>query len=116
MNKLIKKITLVIIPIILFIFLGISLPTTPRASKSLLFANLKKDYLLKNVESPRMIFIGGSNLSFGLDSQKIKISLGINPINTGVHAGIGLKYMLDNTIQYIKNGYIIILIPEYHHF
>jgi hypothetical protein len=46
----------------------------------------------------------------------IKDSLNLNPINTGVHAGIGLKYMLDNTIQYIKTGDIIVLMPEYSHF
>jgi hypothetical protein len=46
----------------------------------------------------------------------IKDSLNLNPINTGIHARIGLKYMLDNAIQYIKAGDIIVLIPEYQQF
>ena len=60
-----------------------------------------------------MIFVGGSNLSFGLNSQIIKDKLKINPINTGVHADLGMRYMLENTIQYVKEGDIIILAFEY---
>lgn len=100
----------------LFLLTGLLLPTTPRASKSLLAASTQKDSLLKNVESPRIIFVGGSNLSFGLNSQMIKDSLGLNPINTGIHAAIGLVYMMDNTLQYIREGDIVILIPEYEQF
>lgn len=54
----------------------------------------KKCQLLEDTPSPRIIFVGGSNLAFGLDSQRIKDSLNINVINYGLHAGIGLKYMM----------------------
>ena len=103
-------------PIVFFLMLGLLLPATPRASKSLLFANQKKDELLQRVKSPRMIFVGGSNLSFGLNSQIIKNELNINPINTAVHAAIGVRYMLENTIQNIREGDIVILALEYGHF
>jgi hypothetical protein len=63
-----------------------------------------------------MIFVGGSNISFGLDSQMIKDSLNVNPINTGISASLGLKYMLDNTIQYVKEGDILIAPLEYDHY
>jgi hypothetical protein len=95
---------------------GISLPTTPRASRSYFYSSVQKDSLLANADAPRMIFIGGSNISFGLDCQMIKDSLNVNPINTGIDAGFGLKYMLDNTIQYIKEGDIVIAPLEYHHY
>ena len=103
---------------VLFVILsiGIILPVTPRASKYMLFAKNDKDALLKNEVSPRIIFIGGSNLSFGLNSQMIKDSLGLNPINTAISASIGLMYMLDNTLVNIKSGDIVIIAPEYSHF
>lgn len=82
----------------------------------MLYSQIDKNYLLKNAPSPRLIFVGGSNLAYGLDSKRIKDSLHINPINTGIHANIGLKYMLDNTLQYIKPGDIIILSSEYQQF
>lgn len=71
---------------------------------------------MENIKSDRIIFIGGSNLSFGLNSQMIKDSLKLNPINTGIHAGIGLFYMMRNALNYIKKGDIVILVPEYQHF
>ncbi len=89
---------------------------TPKILVSLLAAKPDKDILLEETASPRLILVGGSNLSFGLNSQMIKDQTGLNPINTGIHAGVGLKYMMDNVLQYVQAGDIIILIPEYHHF
>ncbi len=116
MNKFIYRLTYFSAPIVIFFALCLLIPATPRASKSLLFANKNKDELLLNIKSPRMIFIGGSNLSFGLNSKMIKNKLNINPINTGVHASIGIRYMLENTIQYVRDGDIVILSLEYVHF
>jgi hypothetical protein len=62
-----------------------------------------------------MIFIGGSNISFGLNSQMIKDSLNVNPINMGISAGTGLKFTFDNVLQYIRKGDIIIAPLEYVH-
>lgn len=92
------------------------LPATPRSQSSLLFAELDKNILLKTINAPRIIFIGGSNLSFGINSQTIKDSLSLNPINASIHAGIGLIYMLDNTLEYIRAGDIVIVVPEYAQF
>jgi len=116
MRSFINKVLKFLLPIIAIIIIGLFLPTTPRASKSLLMASIAKDSLLLNQKSPRIIFVGGSNLSFGLNSQIIKDSLGLNPINTGIHAAIGVKYMMDNTLEYIQNEDIVILVPEYYHY
>lgn len=103
------------ISILFFIFIiGIVLPPTPRALTSYLFAKRDKDSLLANIESPRIIFIGGSNLSFGLNSQMIKDSLELNPINTGIQVGIGLMYMMDHVLPFVKTGDIIVVAYEYH--
>ncbi len=82
----------------------------------MLYTQIDKNKLLKNTPKPRLIFVGGSNLAYGLDSKKIKDSLNINPINTGVHVNLGLKFMLTNTLQYIKPGDIIVLSSEYQQF
>jgi len=102
--------------LLLFIIACVLLPVTPNSSRSFLFAKIAKDSLLKNVPSPRIIFIGGSNLSYGLNSQMIKDSLNLNPINTALAGGIGLIYMLDHTLRYIKNGDKVIVVPEYQQF
>jgi hypothetical protein len=116
MKKFTVKVSLFTLLILLIIVIGFVLPVTPRASKSLLYAKVKKDNLLKKINNPRIIFVGGSNLSFGINSKAIKDSLNLNPINTAIHASIGLQYMMDNTIQYVKESDIVILAPEYDHF
>ncbi|MDR1544250.1 MAG: hypothetical protein LBS50_07595 [Prevotellaceae bacterium] len=79
-------------------------------------AELYKDSLLRNTPSPRIIFIGGSNLVFGINGFMIKEELEFNTINTGISAAIGLQHAFKHTLPFIKENDIVILIPEYHHF
>ncbi len=116
MKKFILKVLLFGICLVLLYGIGFVMPATPRASKSLLYAKVHKDELLRNTDGPRIIFVGGSNLSFGINSNLIKDSLKLNPINTAIHASIGLQHMMDNTLQYVRKNDIIILAPEYSQF
>lgn len=88
----------------------------PIYSNDYLQAYKLKCELLEKTESPRVIFVGGSNLAFGLDSQRIKDSLGINVINYGLHAGMGLKFMIDDVATYTRKGDVLVIAPEYSHF
>lgn len=110
-----KTLYLLLIPPIVFL-IGLLLPPTPLGKAYLLCAKPAKDSLLQNVKKPRIIFIAGSSMSFGLNSQIIKDSLHLNPINTGTHGGTGLYFMIDNTEKYIQSGDVIVLIAEYHQF
>ena len=113
MKVFLKKLVIFCSILLIISIIAIILPATPKASKSLLFALNDKDNLLKETKKNRIIFIGGSNLSFGLNSQLIKDSLHLNPINTSIHAGIGLKFMLNHYKSFIDSNDIIILVPEY---
>ncbi|MDJ0728816.1 MAG: hypothetical protein QNJ33_02380 [Crocosphaera sp.] len=104
------------IPLALMLLVGATFPPTPRSSTSLLFAKIEKDAMLKESPSPRLIMIGGSNLSFGINSQMIKDALKLNPINTGIHAAIGLKYMMDDVLDDIQPGDIVVIASEYQQF
>jgi hypothetical protein len=112
---LLNTVAFLAIPLVIFV-IGLKLPATPRTSKSFLFAQILKDSLLTNTLAPRIIFIGGSNLSFGLNSQMIKDSLKLNPINTAIHLNIGLIYMLNHTLEFIKPGDLVVVAPEYQFF
>lgn len=92
------------------------LPATPKSHDYYLFSKKTKDSLITHVKEPRVIFIGGSNLVFGLDSGMIKDSLNVNPINAGSTATVGLIYMMDNVRQNINQGDIVVLCPEYNHY
>ena len=46
---------------------------------------------IKNTQQKKIVFVGGSNLGFGLDSKRIEDSLGVKTFNFGVTEGIGIK-------------------------
>src|SRR5688572_5311242 len=104
MVPFLKNLLYFISTIIMAIGIGIFMPPTPRAATAHLFSSIDKDLLLKNAQPPRIILVGGSNLSMSLNSQLLKDSLGLNPVNTGLSASIGLLYMLDHTLRYVKAG------------
>lgn len=73
------------------------------------FQRLKDTY---NYEK-RIIFVGGSNLAFSLDSEKIQNEFNIPVINTGLHAGVGIFHEIDDILPYIHENDIVVLCPEY---
>lgn len=98
------------------VLLTLLLVLTPRDENNYLMAYNKKCRLLDSVPSPRIIFVGGSNLCFGLDSKRIEDSLRMHVINYGLHAGIGLKFMVDDVAEYATGGDRVVFAPEYGHF
>lgn len=80
-------------------------------------AYLDKIEILKETTNKKIVFIGGSNLAFGINSLEIERKFPkYKVINTAVHAGIGLRYMLDDIKVYLKKDDIVIIAPEYDHF
>lgn len=77
---------------------------------------LDKQNRLATLPAPRLIFVGGSGVALGLDSQIIEAQLGMPVINMGVNAGFGLRYMFQQVTPWIRAGDIILIIPEYEHF
>lgn len=88
----------------------------PRNDNAFLAAyNVKADRLA-GTPSPRIIFVSGSSLLFGLDSEQIERSLGLPVVNYSLHAGIGLKFMIDDVAEQIQPGDIVVVAPEYSQF
>ncbi len=83
---------------------------------NLLAATIDKNKLLKTTRSPRVILAGGSNTAFSLDSEIIQHQLGLPVVNMGLHASIGLCYMLEEVRPFIGHGDIVVVMPEYEHF
>lgn len=69
---------------------------------------------LHSAQSPRAIFIGGSNLMFGLESELVESSTEYEPVNMGLIAGLRLSFMLNEVKRKLKSDDIVILALEYH--
>jgi hypothetical protein len=81
-----------------------------------LAAVLEKDRLIRRAQSPKIILVGGSNLAFGIDSKMMQDSLRMPVVNMGLYAKLGLKYMLAQVRPYIRQGDIVVVVPEYDQF
>ncbi|MEL4455479.1 hypothetical protein [Lutimonas vermicola] len=116
MRKFIVKTVIFFVVFGLLFFVGIMLPATPASKNNMIAYKTEKDSLLMHVATPRIVFVGGSNLVFGLDSEKVKSELGLNPINAALAINFGLVYMMDDVIPRLKEGDIVVLAPEYQHY
>jgi hypothetical protein len=87
---------------------------TPLDDNNYLAAIRDKHSLLNRTKGKKIIFIGGSNLSFGLDSQLVATELGCQVINMGLHAELGIRYMTSEIKDSMKENDVVILVPEYN--
>ena len=71
---------------------------------------------IKKSKNQKIIFVGGSNVGFGLNSERIEKEIGIESFNFGVHGGIGIKKPIDDISPYLNNNDIVIFSPEYSNF
>jgi hypothetical protein len=88
----------------------------PLPSQSYILAILDKYRSLETLESPKLVIAGGSNCAFGIDSEAISQALGMPVFNLGMNAGFGLGRILEDAGSFLKEGDVLLLIPEYSHF
>ena len=73
----------------------------------------KKAALAAAVPGPRLLLIGGSGITFGLNAQRIEEQTGYHTLNMGTHAGLGLDYILYWAQKVARPGDKILLVVEY---
>ncbi|MGN1095806.1 MAG: hypothetical protein ACI4QR_05415 [Eubacteriales bacterium] len=100
----------VLIPFIAIASLGFFLPS--QFDRTFLGELAPKTERLYSIEEPKIIIIGGSSVSFGIDSALMEEALGMPVVNFGLYATLGTKLMLDLSRGAIKEGDIIIIAPE----
>lgn len=65
---------------------------------------------------PAIVILGGSNVAFGFDSKVLEEKTGMTVINAGLHAGLGLRFMIADCLPRLRKGDILVFSPEYEHF
>lgn len=78
-----------------------------------LAATVDKHRRLGQTSPPRIILVGGSNLAFGIRSDKIEAATGRQVVNMGLAVHLGLDFMLNEVEGAIGPGDIVVLSPEY---
>lgn len=111
MKRFVKKLLL-----LLLLFIGLHavlLTVVPADRNQYLNEYNHKIELLRTIPSPRVIFIGGSNTAFALDSRQLEQTLHRRVVNFGLHAGIGIRYPMDDALLFLRQGDIVVLQIEF---
>lgn len=77
-------------------------------------ATVIKHKRLADAPAPRLIFIGGSNLLFGLDSKMIEQQTSYHPVNMGLIGGLRLDYIINEIEASLRAGDIVVMSIEYN--
>jgi hypothetical protein len=72
-----------------------------------------KHRLADAVTQPKILVVAGSSTLFGVSAEMIQQSIQIPTINLGVHAGLGIDYLLHRAQEFAKPGDTVLLAPEY---
>ena len=62
----------------------------------------------------RIILVGGSSLGWGVSAENLTKGLGIKVLNSGIHAGMGLRYFMKSIEGVLdKKRDLLVVSPEY---
>jgi hypothetical protein len=109
----IKSILFLLLVSSVVIFFSISFKRKYDIKTDYLAALIDKEARLNSLDSNRLIFVGGSNLAFGINSALIESKLPVKVANLGLHAGLSLKFMINEVSYLMKKGDIVVLSLEY---
>lgn len=68
---------------------------------------------LKSIESNKVVVVGGSNVSFGIDSDIMERKLEMPVVNMGLHADFGTYTIIEPVLPYLKEKDVLIISREY---
>ncbi len=72
--------------------------------------------LLRQQKSPRIVWVGGSSVAYGVNSPYVAGKLPYQPVNMGLHAGFGVEYMLNEVEPGLQPGDVVVVSLEYENF
>ncbi len=75
--------------------------------------SVKRQLLEQESEKPRLVILGGSAAAFGVDSALLAQQLPqYQPVNFGLYAALGTRIMLDLSLESLREGDLVIVMPE----
>jgi hypothetical protein len=83
------------------------------SSESFYAVHVDKVARLNSLKSPKLVLVGGSNLSFGIDTPRLERELGLPVANMGLNAGFGVRCMVNTIRPCLKPGDTVLLCIEY---
>lgn len=76
-------------------------------------ATIDKQAHLRALEGKRLVFVGGSNLAFGLDTTAIDHAFDYHAYNMAVTAHLGLRFLIEQVRHELRKGDVVVLSLEH---
>ncbi|MES5896814.1 hypothetical protein [Bacillus cereus group sp. RP43] len=73
---------------------------------------VKKEYI-NQIHGPKRIIVGGSDVLYSFNTDKMNRELAVPTVNLGTNVGLGMGYLLDFAREYLKSGDEVIICPAY---
>ena len=83
-------------------------------SNHYLAASIDRHARAATLDAPRVVFMGNSNLAFGLDSEYLERELGRPVVNLGLHGALGLNFIVEETLSVIEKGDVVVVCIPYY--
>lgn len=101
--------------LLIVIYLSVSYYVKPKVCRGsdYMSAMVDKHNRAEKIMSSKIIFAGGSNLAFGINSKKVENEFSVPVVNLGLNAALGLDFMLNELEDEIKNDDVVFLSLEY---
>ncbi len=97
----------------LFLFLGMVIAfffhVMPQYENLYTASLLDKTERLKSVDGPKIVLLGNSNLTFGMDSEQLESEIGMPVVNMGLHGGAGNAFHEEMAKLHVTEGDIYII-------
>jgi hypothetical protein len=108
-------ITAILSPLILGLRIGGIVPRLPALDWTLTI-DARTAAVAEAIHQPKIVFIGGSNIRFGVDATALSRDLNMPVINYGQHASLGIDVIADRALHFVNPGDIVVFAPELSHF
>lgn len=72
-----------------------------------------KTKLAQSITKPKIVFVGGSNVHFGINTPLASRELKTSCVNLGSHSGLGLAFIIYKAKKILNSGDTVVLAMEY---
>lgn len=86
-----------------------------RSPKDFTAAIIDKHERANQIDDPKIIFTGGSNIAFGLDSESIQNEFMVPVVNLGIDGSLGVAFMLEEVKHIMDSGDVVFISFGYLH-
>lgn len=77
---------------------------------------IDKHARLEQIQGPKLVVIGGSNIHFGLDSELLERATGLPVVNMGVNGSLGTHFYFDEVIPWLGKSDLLLFLGEHSHY